>query len=109
MIKNVNIKNKKIGIGNPCYIIAEIGSNFDGNLKKAKKLIKLAKESGADAAKFQSFKTEKLLSKKGFEKKYAFQSRWKKSVWEVYKDAELPREWHKELNQYAKKWKELKL
>ena len=53
--------------------------------------------------KFQSFKTEKLLSKKGFEKKYAFQSRWKKSVWEVYKDAELPREWHKELNQYAKK------
>ena len=51
MIKNVKIKNKKIGIGNPCYIIAEIGSNFDGNLKKAKKLIKLAKESGADAAK----------------------------------------------------------
>ena len=101
MIKNVKIKNKKIGIGNPCYIIAEIGSNFDGNLKKAKKLIKLAKESGADAAKFQSFKTEKLLSKKGFEKKSAFQSRWKKSVWQVYKDAELPREWHKELNQYA--------
>ena len=35
MIKNVKIKNKKIGIGNPCYIIAEIGSNFDGNLKKS--------------------------------------------------------------------------
>ena len=103
MLKSIKIGNHNVGEGNPCYIIAEIGSNFDGSLVKAKKLIKLAKECGANAAKFQSFKTEELLSQKGFEKKLAFQSRWKKSVWEVYKKAELPRSWHKELNQYAKK------
>ncbi len=92
-----------VGEGYSCYIIAEIGSNFDGSLMKAKKLIKLAKKCGADAAKFQSFKTERLLSRNGFERKSAFQTRWKKSVWQVYKDAELPRKWHKELNNYAKK------
>lgn len=103
MLRPIKIGNRLVGEGYPCYIIAEIGSNFDGSIIKAKKLIKTAKECGADAAKFQSFQTDKLLSKKGFEVKRAFQSRWKKSVWQVYKDAELPREWHKELATYAKK------
>lgn len=102
-ITPVKIGKKMIGDGHRCYIIAEIGSNFDGSLSQAKRLIKLAKSSGADAAKFQSFITEKLISRKGFEKKLAFQSKWKKSVWDVYQEAELPRDWHKELNQYAKK------
>lgn len=102
-LKPIKIGNKLVGSGHPCYVIAEIGSNFDGSLSKAKKLIKLAKDCGADAAKFQSFITEELLSKKGFGRKSAFQSKWKKSVWQTYKDAELPRKWHKELNSYARK------
>lgn len=102
-IKPIKIGNRKVGSSNPCYIIAEIGSNFDGSLKQAKKLIKLAKECGADAAKFQSFKTENLILKKGFEKKTAFQSIWKESVWNVYKNAELSRSWHKDLFSYSKK------
>ena len=104
-IKPIKINNKLIGENKPCYIIAEIGSNFDGNINIAKRLIKKAKEAGADAAKFQSFQTEKILSKKGFEKKISFQSSWKKSVWDVYKDAELPLEWIKKLDIYAKKCK----
>ena len=79
-LKSIHIGNKVVGEGFPSYIIAEIGSNFDGSLSKAKKLIKLAKQSGADAAKFQSFRTELLLSKKGFEKKSSFQSKWKSSI-----------------------------
>jgi len=102
-IEPIRIGKKVVGKGFPSYIIAEIGSNFDGSLSKAKKLIKLAKQSGADAAKFQSFRTELLLSKNGFEKKSSFQSKWKSSVWETYKNAELPRQWHKKLNDYAKK------
>ena len=94
-IKTIKIKNKVIGENNPCYIIAEIGSNFNGDINVAKKLIKKAKEAGADAAKFQSFQTKKILSKKGFEKKVTFQSKWKNSVWNVYRDAELPIEWIK--------------
>jgi len=102
-IKPIKIGNRKVGNSNPCYIIAEIGSNFDGSLKQAKKLIKLAKDCGADAAKFQAFKTENLISKKGFENKSVFQSRWKESVWNVYKNAELPSLWHKDLFSYSKK------
>ena len=81
-MKPIKIGNKKIGRDHECYIIAEIGSNFDGSLTKAKKLIRLAKDCGADAAKFQSFKTELLLSKKGsiiFEKVSFFFTTYAKS------------------------------
>jgi len=101
------IKIGKIWVGErkPCYIIAEIGSNFNGDINIAKKLVKEAKKAGADAAKFQSFQVEKILSKKGFERKVSFQKKWKKSVWNVYKDAELPLEWISKLSKYAKKCK----
>ena len=102
-IKPIKIGKKFVGDNYPCYIIAEIGSNFDGSFSKAKKMIKLAKAAGADAAKFQSFTTEQILSRKGFETKTTFQSGWKKPVWDVYKDAEFPLSWHKKLSEYAKK------
>ena len=47
----------------PPYVIAEIGVNHEGSLELAKKLIDLAKEGGADAAKFQTYKAETLASK----------------------------------------------
>ena len=102
-IKPIKIGNRYVGYGYPTYVIAEIGSNFDGSINKAKKLVSTAKRSGADAVKFQSFKTELLLSKNGFKTKDTFQSRWPKSVWQTYEDAEFPREWHKEIKQYCKK------
>jgi len=102
-VKPIKIGKKTVGDNHPCYIIAEIGSNFNGSLSLAKKLIKLAKKSGADAAKFQVFTAENLISRKGFEQKNAFQKKWKKSVWDVYKNAEFPRNWHDELNSYCKK------
>lgn len=80
------------------YFIADIGANHNGSLEKAKKLIKLAKNSGADAAKFQNFKASKIVSAKGFKNlKISHQSKWKKSVYEVYKDASIPTEWTKKL------------
>ena len=102
MIKPIKIGSRLVGNNLKCYIIAEIGSNFNGKISSAKKLIKLAKESGADAAKFQSFTPETIISRRGFEKKVAFQAKWKKSVWEVYDEAQLPFTWHKELSDYAK-------
>jgi len=102
-IKPIKVGKRWIGISYSCYVIAEIGSNFDGSLAKAKKLVKLAKNSGADAAKFQTFVTEKIISPKGFDRKSTFQRRWKKSVWEIYKKAEFPASWHKELSLYCKK------
>lgn len=101
----IKIGDKWAGDGEPTYIIAEIGSNHDGDLKLAKKMIDYAKKTGADAAKFQSFLADKIVSRTGFKKKTSFQAKWPKSVWQVYKDAELPREWHKILADYCKKKK----
>ncbi len=102
MIKPVKIGSRYLSTNSNCYIIAEIGSNFNGRISNAKKLIKLAKNSGADAAKFQSFVPEKIISRNGFEKKMAFQAKWKKSVWDVYDEAKLPLSWHEELSKYSK-------
>lgn len=80
------------------YFIADIGANHNGSLEKALKLIHLAKESGADAAKFQNFQANKIVSKTGFDKmkgKLSHQAKWKKSVYEVYEDASISKDWTK--------------
>jgi len=103
-VKTIEIDGKHIGDGEPLYAIAEIGSNFDGELERAKHLVDLAKESGADAVKFQSFLADKIVSKEGFEGlKIGFQSKWEKPVYEIYKDAEFPRKWHSIISDYCKK------
>ena len=52
-IKPVKIGNKLVGPGNPCYVIAEIGINHNGDFEIAKQLIQMSAEAGCDAAKFQ--------------------------------------------------------
>lgn len=97
---NVFLSNKSLSINDPVYFIAEIGSNFDGDLSKAKNLIRLAKQSGADAAKFQHYKAGSLVSDLGFSllgQKLGHQSQWDDSVSEVYKNAALNAEWTAEL------------
>lgn len=92
----IRIGEREIGINQPTYFIADISANHDGDLKRAKKLIHLAAEAGADAAKFQNFQAAKIVSKVGFEKlngQLSHQSKWKKSVYEVYQDASIPWEW----------------
>lgn len=82
------------------YFIADIAANHDGSLARAKHLIKLAANAGADAAKFQNFRAETIVSKKGFQElgdKLTHQSTWKDDVVDVYKKAELPMEWTEEL------------
>ena len=103
-MKRIKLGERWIGDEEPVYIIAEIGSNFDGSMERAKMLIDLAKECGADAVKFQCFTADKIVSKEGFGGlRMGFQAKWEKSVYEVYKSAEFPREWHDELFHYATK------
>jgi sialic acid synthase SpsE len=95
-MKKIKIGNRLIGKGDAPYFIADIGANHDGSLDKAFKLIELAKEAGADAAKFQNFKANQIVSKIGFEKlgtQVGHQSKWKKSVFEVYEDASISQDW----------------
>lgn len=101
----IKIGKKYVGDGCPTYVIAEIGSNFDGSFERAKYLIDLAKKAGCDAAKFQSFKADKIVSKSAFSMKTSFQAKWDKPVYDVYQGAEFPRKWHKDLRDYCHKSK----
>jgi N-acetylneuraminate synthase len=101
--RKIKIGSRMIGEGHPAYIIAEIGANFDHDIVKAKRLIDAAKECGADCAKFQSFIAEKILSEKGFASMQlkGVHGSWGRPVHEVFREAEFPREWHKEIADYC--------
>ncbi|MCS7166161.1 MAG: N-acetylneuraminate synthase [Gemmatales bacterium] len=62
MEKTINIAGRLIGAGYPCFIIAEAGVNHNGDLELAKRLVEVAAQAGADAVKFQTFRTEQLVS-----------------------------------------------
>ena len=90
------IQDQWIGPNHPTYFIADIAANHDGDLDRAKMLIKLAKEAGADAAKFQHFQAPKIVSDYGFthmDSKFSHQATWKKSVTEVYAAASVSQSW----------------
>ena len=98
----ISINGKTISKNTPVYFIAEIGSNFDRDFNRAKDLIYLAKEAGADAAKFQHYTAGSLVSDYGFKQMgsgHSHQAAWKKSVFETYDDASLNREWTAMLRQ----------
>ncbi|MEI8345535.1 MAG: N-acetylneuraminate synthase family protein, partial [Candidatus Omnitrophota bacterium] len=92
----IQIGSRRIGIGYPSYFIADIAANHDGSLSRARRLIRLAKEAGADAAKFQHFRADKIVSGYGFEHldgAQSHQSKWRRPVVEVYRKASVPWEW----------------
>ena len=95
-MKEITIQGQKIGLAHPTYFIADIAANHDGDLDRAIDLIRLAKEAGADAAKFQNFRAPSIVSDYGFKslgEQLSHQARWEKSVFEVYEDASVPFEW----------------
>ena len=86
----ITIGNKKIGGREPVFIVAELGINHNGSLSLAKKMIKAAKQSGADAVKIQSFVTEDFVGDKKL--KYTYRSRGKsvtESQYDMFKRNEL--------------------
>ncbi len=93
---DISIQDQKIGLDHPTYFIADIAANHDADLDRAIELIRLAKEAGADAAKFQNFRAPNIVSDYGFKNmddQLSHQAAWKKSVFEVYEDASVPFEW----------------
>lgn len=90
------IDGQRIGEQHPTYFIADVAANHDGDLERAKDLIYMAKEAGADAAKFQHFRAETIVSDVGFKAlggQQSHQANWKKSVFEVYRDATVSPDW----------------
>ncbi len=101
-MRQINIAEQLIGDGQPTYFIADIGANHDGSLERAKALIRLAAQAGADAAKFQNFRAPEIVSDYGFthmNSQVSHQAKWKRSVFEVYQSASIPFEWSAELSE----------
>ncbi len=101
-----NIDGVNIGKNYPAYFIADIAANHDGELNRAIDLIHSAAESGANAAKFQHFNANTIVSDHGFrslKSSGSHQSSWDKSVYQVYEDASLKLNWTQILKQECKK------
>jgi sialic acid synthase SpsE len=101
------INKKLISQNSKTYFIADIAANHDGSLVRAKKLIKLCAQAGADAAKFQHFKAETIVSDFGFRNlgKKSHQSKWSDSVFKTYKKASINLDWTKKLKKECDKYK----
>lgn len=85
------IGDRKVGDGEPVFIIAEAGINHDGKLDQALALIDVAKEAGADAVKFQMFQADRMYQKEpGL---YETAKGEKVSIFSLVEQMELPPEW----------------
>ncbi len=98
----MKIANRKINDDNPVFIVAELSANHNGSLDIAKKTIKAAKQAGADAIKLQTYTPDTITidcDNKYFQIKEGL---WKgKTLYNLYKEAYTPWEWHKELFEVA--------
>lgn len=102
MKKEIKMGRRRIGPDHPTYFVADIAANHDGDLGRAKDLIYLCAEAQADAAKFQHFLAGTIVSDYGFKKlggHLSHQASWNKSVFQVYEEASLPREWSEVLKE----------
>lgn len=105
-VRHFDIGTKRVGIDEPTYFIADIAANHDGDLQRAVDLIHYAAEAGADAAKFQHFKAETIVSDAGFRAlggQQSHQAKWRKSVFEVYQDASVDLGWTPKLKETCDK------
>ena len=102
MIKPVKIKNFMIGLGNPCFIIAEAGVNHNGDMKLAHKLIDAAAKAGADAVKFQSFITADIVTPEAQKARYQVETTGQNGgQFAMLKKLELSKDQQKELKSHC--------
>ncbi|XP_007890072.1 sialic acid synthase-like [Callorhinchus milii] len=92
---------RPIGGDQPCFIIAEIGQNHQGDLEIAKKMIRMAKECGADCAKFQKSELECRFNKGALSRPYNSQHAWKPTYGGHKLHLEFSHEQYKELQRFA--------
>ncbi len=103
MKKRVKIGDKWVGEGEPCFIVAEIGINHNGDVNLAKRMVDTAAECGVDAVKFQTFKAEGFVASTSGS--YTYRSQGKEvteSMYEMFKRLEFSEEEWKVIFEYCK-------
>jgi N,N'-diacetyllegionaminate synthase len=98
----IRIGDRLIAGGQPCFLVAEIGINHNGDIELAKKIIDAAVDAGADAVKFQNYRTEDFISDKSLTYKYISQGKTVvESQYEMFKRCELTTESLRDLKAYC--------
>jgi pseudaminic acid synthase len=104
MIQEIKIENKKIGADNKPFIIAEMSGNHNQSLNRAFEIVKAAADAGVDAIKLQTY-TADTITFKGSGNEFQINdenSLWKnQNLYDLYKQAYTPWEWHKPIFNYA--------
>ena len=99
----MQIENKRIGKNYPVYIIAEAGVNHNNDLSLAFKMVDIAKESGADAIKFQTFKANNIQLQNSVKPRY--QKNIQKNYYNLIKSLETSFKDQKKIFNYCNKKK----
>ncbi len=94
----MRIRDKTVGPRSPAYVIAEAGSNHNGSVETAHRLIDVAAEAKADAVKFQTFKAQRLYPKSAGKSDYLGLDT---SIYDIIKAMEMPSEWLPELCEHS--------
>jgi N-acetylneuraminate synthase len=97
-METFTIGDRQVGPDQPTFVIAEAGSNHNGDLKTAKELIDVAVDAGADAVKFQTFRAEDMYVEDSGEVEYLDDDR---SIYDIIESMEMPHEWIPELHDYC--------
>ncbi|MCE2510433.1 MAG: N-acetylneuraminate synthase family protein [Alphaproteobacteria bacterium] len=95
--KHIQVGNRAVGDGAPCFIVAEVGSNHNQDFDMARRLIDAAAKAGADAVKFQTFRAAEHYSRKT----PGFSYLESQDTFSLIKSLELNRDWHAPLKQHA--------
>jgi pseudaminic acid synthase len=105
IMQPIRIEGREVGPGCPTYVIAEISANHNQSISQALDLITLAKESGADAVKIQTYTPDTItLDCDNVHFRIGEGSLWEgKNLYQLYGEAYTPWEWHPELFAHAKK------
>jgi len=103
MMRHLNINNRLIGPGMPPYIIAELSGNHNGQYKRAIELIELAKNSGADAIKLQTYTADSITVNSKDDEFQICSGIWSGSnLYELYEKTSTPYDWFPGLFEKAK-------
>lgn len=101
-MSNITIKNRTIGDGHPAYIIAEMSANHSGSIERAKEIIRIAKECGADCIKIQTYTPDTLTIDCHNQYFQVENGTWEgENLYSLYGKAYTPWEWQKELKEEA--------
>ena len=100
----LSIDGRQISADQPPYIIAELSANHNGKLENALCIIDIAKQSGADAVKLQTYTADTITLNCDSEEFQIHGGLWDgKTLYQLYQEAHMPWEWHKPLFEHARK------